>query len=140
MDNDNWLSVVPGSVLCEDQEVKVPGQMLPSASTPRVNRKNIANAASMFASSGELETFGEPDHPAPCNSIPIEEKVLPSIKFPAQSMTASHPIGLDEYLEDCVCRAPTHVQSIPTHEPAITSSNEPLNWPRLVHVAKGQPQ
>ena len=84
-------------VLYEDtshSEVKVPGQILPLASTPRVNGENIANADSMFASFGESKTFGEPDHPAPCNSIPIEEKVLPSIKFPAQSMTASHPIGV----------------------------------------------
>ena len=131
-------------VLCEETghpDVKVPGQMLPSASTQRVNGENIANAASMFASFGESETFGETNHPIPCNSIPIEEKVpSPIIKFPAQSMTASHPIGVDEYFEDCVCRAPTHVQSILTHDPAITSPNEPLNWPRLVCVAKSQPQ
>ena len=94
------------SVLCQDTghpEVKIPGQTLPSALTPRVNGENIANAASMFASFGESQTFGEPDHPIPCNSIPIEEKVLPSpVKFPAQNMTASHSIGVGEDLEDYV--------------------------------------
>ena len=72
---------------------------------------------------------------------PIEENVLPSpIEFPAQSMTASHPIGVEEDLEDHVCQAPTYVQHISTHDPAITSPDEPLNWPRLVLVAKGQSQ
>ena len=111
-------------VLCEDTghpEVKVPGQMLPSTSTPRVNAENIANAASLFASFRESETFGGPDHPIPCNFIPIEEKVLPSpIEFPAQSMTASHPIGVDEDLEDYVCQVPTHVQHTSTHDPAMS--------------------
>ena len=115
--------------------------MLPSASTPRVNGENIANAVSMFASFGESETFGKTNHPTPCNSIPIEEKVLPSpIKFPAQSMTVSHPIRVDEDLEDYVCQAPTHVQHASAHDYAITSPDEPLNCPRLVLMAKGQPQ
>ena len=60
----------------------------------------------MFASFGESETFIECRHPIPCNSIvcPIEGKVLPSpVEFPAQSMTASHPIGVDEDWEDYVC-------------------------------------
>ena len=101
-------TMVPGSVLCEDTghpEVKMPGLMLPSASTPRVNGENTANAASMSASFGQSETFIEPNSSISGNSIvhPIEEKVLPSIEFPAQSMTASHPIGVDEDLEDYVC-------------------------------------
>ena len=118
-------------VLCEDTghpDVKLPGQVLPLASTPRVSMENIANAASMSASFGRSETFNEPNHPISCNSIvhSIEEKVLPSpIEFPTQSMTASHPMGVDEYLEDYVCRAPTHVQHASTHDPAITSPDEP---------------
>ena len=102
-------TMVPGSVLCEDTghpEVKMPGLMLPSASTPRVNGENTANAASMSTSFGQSETFIEPNSSISGNSIvhPIEEKVLPSpIEFPAQSMTASHPIGVDEDLEDYVC-------------------------------------
>ena len=138
-------TMVPGSVLCKDTgnpELKVPGEMLPSTSTPRANGENI-NAASMFASFGQSETFIEPNPPITCNSIvqPIEEKVLPSpIEFPAQSMTASHPIGVDEDLEDYVCRAPTYVQHTSTHDPAITSPDGPLNCPRLVFMAKGQPQ
>ena len=102
-------TMVPGSVLWEDTghpEVKMPGLMLPSASTPRVNGENTANAASMSASFGQSETFIEPNSSISGNSIvhPIEEKVLPSpIEFPAQSMTASHPIGVDEDLEDYVC-------------------------------------
>ena len=101
-------TMVPGSVLCEDTghpEVKLPGLMLPSASTPRVNGENTANAASMSASFWQSETFIEPNSSISGNSIvhPIEEKVLPSpIEFPAQSMTASHPIGVDEDLEDCL--------------------------------------
>ena len=137
--------MVPGSVLCKDTghpEVKVPGQILSSASTPKVKGENI-NAASMFASFGESETFMEPHHPKSCNSMvhPIEEKVLPSpIEFPTQSLTASHPIGVDENLEDYVCRAPTYVKHTSTHDLTITSPDEPLNWPRLVFMAKGQPQ
>ena len=139
-------TMVPGSVLCEDTghpEVKMPGLMLPSASTPRVNGENTANAASMSASFGQSETFIEPNSSISGNSIvhPIEEKVLPSpIEFPAQRMTASHPIGVDEDLEDYVCQAPTYVQHTSTHDPAITSPDGPLNCPRLVLMAKGQPQ
>ena len=47
-----------------------------------------------------------PNPPISCNSIvhPFEEKVLPSpFEFPAQSMTASHPIGVDGDLEDYGC-------------------------------------
>ena len=87
--------------------------MLPSASIPRVNGENLANVASMFASFWELETFIEPTHLIPCKPMvdSTEEKVLPSpIEFPAQSMTASHPIGVDEDLEDDICQAPAHVQ------------------------------
>ena len=102
------MDAILSPVMCEDisyPEVKVPGQMLPSASTPRVNEENLANAASMFSSFGKSGTLIEPNHPIPCNSIvcPIEEKVLPSIKFPAQSRTASHPIGVDEDFQDYVC-------------------------------------
>ena len=110
-------------VLCEDtghSDVKLPGQVLPLISTQRVSMENTANAASMSASFGQSETFIEPNPPTSCNSIvyPIEEKLLPSpIEFPAQSMTASHPIGVDEDLEDYVCRAPTHVQHASTHDP-----------------------
>ena len=78
----------------------------------------------------------------PYHSIvhPIEEKVLPSpIEFPAQSMPASHPIGVED-LEDYVCRAPRYVQHASTHDYAITSHDEPLNCPRLVLMAEGQPQ
>ena len=72
---------------------------------------------------------------------PIEEKVLPSpIEFPAQNMTASHPIGVDEYLKDCIHQEPTQVQPNSTHGHVITSPDEPLNWPRLVLLAKDQPQ
>ena len=132
-------------VLCKDTgdpEVKVPGEMLPSTSTPRVKGENI-NAASMFASFGESETFIEPSHPIPCNSIvcPIEGKVLPSpVEFRAQSMTASHPIGVDEDWKDYVRQASTYVQHTSAHNPAIISPDEPLNCPRLVLMAKGQPQ
>ena len=55
-------------------------------------------------------------------------------------MTASHPIGVDEDLEDYVSRALTHVQHASTHEYANTSPDEPLNCLRLVLMAKGQPQ
>ena len=105
--NEYALVYLPGktdeilsSVLFEDtghSDVKLPGQVLPLIATLRVSRENTANAAGMSASFGQSETFIEPKHPISCNSIvhPIEEKVLPSpIEFPAQSMTASHPIGL----------------------------------------------
>ena len=138
-------TMVPGSVLCEDTghpEAKMPGLMLPSASTPRVNGENTANADSMSASFGQSETFIEPNSSISGNSIvhPIEEKVLPSIEFPAQSMTASHPIGVDDDLEDYVHRASTYVQHTSALNPAIISPDKPLNCPRLVLMAKGQPQ
>ena len=96
-------------VLCEDSgysDVKLPGQVLPLISSPRVSMENTTNAASMSASFGQSETFIELNPPISCISIvhPIEEKGLPSpMEFPAQSMTASHPIGVDEDLEDYVC-------------------------------------
>ena len=72
---------------------------------------------------------------------PIEEKVLPSpMEFPAQSIIASHPNGVDGYSEDSVSEAPIYVQSTSTHDHAITSPAEPLNWLRLILMAKGQPQ
>ena len=140
------MDKILSQVLCEDTghpNVKVPGQVLPLISTPRVSMENTANAASISASFGQSETFIEPNPPISCNSIvhPIEEKVLPSpIEFPAQSMTASHPIRVDEDLEDYVCQAPTYVQHASIHDYAITSPDEPLNCPRLVLMAKGQPQ
>ena len=97
---------------------------------PGKTDENIANAAYMLASFGESVTFGEPKYPTPWNSIipPIKGKVLPSpIKFTAQSRAASHPIGVDRYLENCICQALTHVQHTSTHDPAITSPDEPLN-------------
>ena len=115
-------------VLCEDtghSDVKLPGQVLPFISTPRVSMENTANAAGISASFGQSETFIEPKHPISCNSIvhPIEEKVLPSsIEFPTQSLTASHPIGVDEDLEDYVCQAPTYVK------------HRPLPWPPLMSL------
>ena len=68
-------TMVPGSVLCEDTghpEVKMPGLMLPSASTPRVSGENTANAASMSASFGQSETFIEPNSSISGNSIVIQ--------------------------------------------------------------------
>ena len=59
---DEILSLVP----CEDtgySDVKLPGQVLPLISTPRVSMENTANAASMSASFGQLETFIEPNPP-----------------------------------------------------------------------------
>ena len=53
-------------VLCEDtghSGVKLPGQVVPLASTPRVSMENIANAASMCASFGQSETFIKPNPP-----------------------------------------------------------------------------
>ena len=64
--------------------------------------------------------------------------MLPSsIEFPAQSLTVSHPIGVDADLENYACQVLTQVQHTSTHNPAITSPDEPLNWPRLVLMAKG---
>ena len=134
------------TVLCKAMgcpDVKFPGQVLPLAFTPMVSRENLTNARSIFAPLGKFETFAKPNYSTPCNCIvgPLEEKVLSSpVEFPAQSMTVSHPIGVDEYLEDCVCQAPTCVQHTSTHDPAITSHDESLNWPRLILMAKGQPQ
>ena len=72
---------------------------------------------------------------------PIEEKVLPSpMEFPAQSMVASHPSWVDGYSEDSVSEALIYVQSTSTHNHTITSPDESLNWPRLILMAKGQPQ
>ena len=72
---------------------------------------------------------------------PIEEKVLPSpMEFSAQSMFASHPSWVDGYSEDSVSEGPIHVQSTSTHNHATTSPDEPLNWPRMILMAKGQPQ
>ena len=133
-------------VLCKDMgcpDVKFPGQVLPLASTPRVSSENLTNAGSIWASLGKLETFEKPNYSTPCNCIvgPIEEKVLPSpMEFPAQSMVASHPSGVDGYSEDSVSEAPIYVQSASAHNHAITSPDEPLNWPRLILTAKGQPQ
>ena len=133
-------------VLCKDMgcpDVKFPGQVLSLASTPRVSSENLTNAGSIWASLGKLETFEKPNYSTPCNCIvgPIEEKVLPSpMEFPAQSMVASHPSGVDGYSEDSVSEAPIYVQSASAHNHAITSPDEPLNWPRLILTAKGQPQ
>ena len=132
---------VLSSVLCKDTgcpNAKFPGQVLPLASTPRVSRENLTNAGSICTPLGKSETFGEPNYPIPCNCIigPIKEKVLPSpIKFPAQSLTASHPIRVDKYL-DSVPWAPTHIQHTSTHDPAITSPDKSLNCPRLVLMAR----
>ena len=110
-------------VLCKDMgcpDVKFPGQLLPLASTPRVSSDNLTNAGSICASLWKLETFGKPNYSIPCNCImgPIEEKELPSpIKFPAQSIIEP----------GC--------EPLPTAPP-----DEPLNWPRLILMAKGQPQ
>ena len=105
--------------------------------------ENLRNAGSIFTPLGKSEAFEKPNCPIPCNCImgPIEEKVLPSlVEFPAQSMAVSHSIRVDEYLEDHFCQAPTCVQHTSTHDPAITSFGGPLNWPRLVLMAKDQPQ
>ena len=123
-------------------DVKFQGQVLALASTPRVSRENLTNACSIFAPIGKLETFAKLNYSTPYNCIvgPLEEKVLPSpIEFPAQSMTASHPIGVDEYLGS-VPWAPAPVQRTSTHDCALTSHDEPLNCPRLVLMARGQPQ
>ena len=99
------------------QMLKLPGQVLPLASTQRVSRENLTNACSIFAAHGKLETLAKLNYSTPCNCTvgPLEEKVLPSsVEFPAQSMTVSHPIGIDEYLEEHVCQAPTCVQQ---HQP-----------------------
>ena len=120
-------------VLCKDMgcpDVKFPGQMLPLAPTPRVSSENLTSAYSIFAPLGNFETFAKPNYSTPCNCIvgPIEEKVLPSpMEFPAQSMVASHPSGVDRYSEDSVSEAPIYVQSTSTHNHAITSPDEPLN-------------
>ena len=133
-------------VLCKDMgcpDVKFPGQVLPLASTPRVSSENLTSAHSIFTPLGKFETFAKPNYSTPCNCIvgPIEEKVLPSpMEFSAQSMSASHPCGVDGYSEDSVSEAPIYVQSTSTHNHAITSPDEPLNWPRLILMAKGQPQ
>ena len=136
---------VISQILCKSMgcpDVKIPGQVLSFVSTPRVSRENLTNAHSIFALLGKFETFAKPNYSTPCNCIvgPIEEKMLPSpIKFPAQSMAASHPLGVDEYL-DSVPWAPTPVQPTSTHECAITSLGKPLYCLRLVLMAKGQPQ
>ena len=130
-------------------DVKFPGQVLPLASTPRVSSNNLTNAGSICApleqseTFGKLETFAKLNYSTSCNCIvgPLEEKVLPSpVEFPAQSMITSHPIGVDGYLKDGIAKAPLHVQPTSTHDHAITSPDEPLNSPRLILMAKGQPQ
>ena len=133
-------------VLCKDtgcHDVKFPGQVLPLASTPRVSSDNLTCAHSIFTSLGKFETVAEPNYSTACNCIvgPIEEKLLPSpMKFPAQSMVASHHSGVDGYSEESVSEAPIYVQSTSTNDHAITSPDEPLNWPRVILMAKGQPQ
>ena len=133
-------------VLCKDKgcpDVKFPGQVLPLVSTPRVSSKSLTSAHSIFTTLEKFETFAKPNYSTPCNCIvgPIEERVLPSpMEFPAQSMVASHPCGVDGYSEDSVSEAPIYVQSTSTHDHAITSRDDPLNWPRLTLMAKGQPQ
>ena len=132
-------------VLCKDTgcpDIKFPGQVLPIASTPRVSRENLTNAGSICAPLEKSQTFGKPSYPISCNCImgPIEEKVLSSIELSVQNMTASYPLGVDEYSKDCICLAPTHVQPKSTHGHANTSTHEPLNCPRLVLMAKGQLQ
>ena len=94
---------VLSSVLCKDTgcpDVKFPGQVLPIASTPRMSSENLTSAHSIFTPLGKFETFAKPNYSTPCNCIvgPIEEKVLPSpMEFPAQSMVAGHPSGVDGY-------------------------------------------
>ena len=120
-------------------DVKFP--VLPLTSTPRVSGENL-NAGGICAVLGKSDTFGKPSYPIPCNGImdPIEEKVLLSpIEFPAQCLTASHLIRVDEYL-DSVPWAPKAIQPTSTHDCTLTSSDEPLNCSRLVLMAKGQPQ
>ena len=110
-------------VLCKDiscPDVKFPGQVLPLASTPRVSRENLTNAHSIVAPLGKLETFAKINYSTSCNCIagPLEEKVLPfPIEFPAQSIIE---LGCEP---------------LPT-----VPSDETLNCPRLVVMAKGQPQ
>ena len=119
--------------LCKDTgcpDVKFPGQVLPLASTPRVSSENLTSAHSIFTPLVKCETFAKPNYSTPCNCIvgPIEEKVLPSpMEFPAQSMVASHPSGVDRYSEDSVSEAPIYVQSTSTHDHAISSPDEPSN-------------
>ena len=114
---------VTSPVLCKDigcPDVKFPGQVLSVASTPRASSENLTNAGSICASFGKLETFGKPNNSIPCNCImgPIEEKELPSpMEFPAQSIIEP----------GC--------EPLPTAPP-----DEPLNWPRLILITKGQPQ
>ena len=110
---------VLSSVLCKDTgcpDVKFPGQVLPLAYTPRVSSENLTSTHSILTPLGKLETFGKPNYSIPCNCImgPIEKKELPSpIEFPAQSIIE------------------------PGCEPLSTAPpNEPLNWPRLILMAK----
>ena len=140
------MDKILSQVLCEDTghpNVKVPGQVLPLISTPRVSMENTANAASISASFSNWKPLLSPIPPyhAILLSIQLRKRCcLPLLEFPAQSMTASHPIMVDEDLEDYVCQAPTHVQHASTHDYAITSPDESLNCPRLVLMAEGQPQ
>ena len=123
MDLPGRVNEVLSPILCKDTgcpDVKFPGQVLSLASTPRVSSENLTNAGSICASLGKLETFGKPNNSIPYNCImgPIEENELPSpIEFPAQSITEP----------GC--------EPLPTAPP-----DEPLNWPRLILMAKGQPQ
>ena len=66
--------------------------------------ENIANAASMSVFFGQLDTLFELNYHIPCNPMvdSTEEKVLPSVNLPGQSMTVSHPIGVDKDSEDYV--------------------------------------
>ena len=109
-------------VLCKDMgcpDVTFPGQVLPLAFTSRVSSENLTSAHSIFTPLGKFETFAKPNYSTPCNCIvsQIEEKVLPSpMDFPAQSMVASYPSGVDGYSEDSVSEAPIYVQSNSTHD------------------------
>ena len=68
---------------------------------------------------------------------PFEEKVLPSIEFPAHSMVASHPSGVDGNIKDSVPWAPIHVQPTSTHDHAITSPDEPFKLPQAGPYGQG---
>ena len=74
----------------------------------------------ILAPSGKSEIFAKPNYPIPCNFImgPIEEKVLPPlIEFPAQRVIE---LGCEPK------------RTVPP--------GETLNCPKLVLMAKDQPQ
>ena len=136
---------VLSSVWCKDTgcpDVKFPGQVLPLASTPRVSSENLTSAHSIFTPLGKFKTFAKPITPHHAIALWVQLRkryFLLLWSFLPKAWLPVTPVGLMD-IQRTVSLRHQYVQSTSTHNHAITSPDEPLNWSRLILMAKGQPQ